>query len=280
MRYRYRRIVNVIMSGLMFLSSIIAIIPLFIILLYLLSKGLGSLNLGFFTELPRPVGEVGGGMANAIIGTMILIGLACFVGLPVGILGGIYLAEFGKTKISDFVRFTSDILSGTPSIVIGVFIYAMLVLPFRQFSAIAGGVALGIMMVPTVMRTTEEMMKLVPQSLREGSLALGVSYWRTLLSVVLKTARGGIVTGILLAISRIAGETAPLLFTALGNQFWSVNLTNPIAALPLQIFTFAISPYEDWQKQSWAGALVLIFMVLLLNIGSRFFIRSRLGRRR
>ena len=273
-----RRWTNFIMMGATFLAALIALIPLFFILSHLISKGLGSLHWSFFTELPAPVGEPGGGMANGIVGSFLLVGIACLIGLPVGILGGIYLSEYGRGKLGNIVRFATDMLNGIPSIVIGIFVYAFIVIRVKHFSALAGGIALGIMMIPTVLRSTETMMNLVPQSLREGSLALGIPYWRTLVSVVFKTAQSGILTGVLLAISRIAGETAPLLFTALGNQFWNLKLDQPIAALPLQIFTYAISPYEDWQKQAWVGALVLIGLVLLLNIAARTLIRNRLSK--
>jgi len=273
--YSRRLMTDRVMKGLTFLAAIVALVPLFLILTDLFLKGIGSVNGAFFTELPRPVGETGGGMANAIAGTFYLIGLACLVGLPVGICGGIYLSEFGKGKLGATVRFAADLLNGTPSIVIGIFVYAVVVLPMKSFSALAGGIALGILMIPTVLRTTETMMQLVPQSLREGALALGVPYWRTLLSVVLRTARGGILTGILLSIARVAGETAPLLFTALGNQFFSLYWDQPIAALPLQIFNFAISPFEEWRAQAWAGALVLIGLILTLNVSSRIFMRAK-----
>ncbi len=278
--YGSRRFVNIFMFCASLLSVVVVLVPLFLVLFFIVSKGASSLNWSFFTELPRPVGEPGGGMGNGIVGTLSLIGLACLIGVPLGIFGGIYLSEFGKGRFALVVRFATDILNGTPSIVIGIFAYTLVVLPMGHFSALAGGVALGVLMIPTVIRTTEEMMKLVPNALREGALALGVSYSQTLIHVILKTARAGIVTGILLAVARIAGETAPLLFTALGNQFWSTSLREPIAALPLQIFTYAISPFEEWQKQAWAGALVLIGIVLLLNIGCRFAINNRNMKRR
>lgn len=256
------------------LCAIIALVPLTLILMKLLQMGLHSLSWSFFVEMPAPVGETGGGMANAIVGSVVLIVLSSCIGLPAGILGGIYLAEYGRGKLAFWVRYMADLLSGTPSIVIGIFIYTILVLPVRQFSAWSGGVALGVMMIPTVMRTTEEMLKLVPQSLREASLALGVPQWRTIVSVVLMTGRAGITTGALLAIARISGETAPLLFTAFGNRFWNTDLGQPMAALPLQIFSYAISPYEDWQAQAWTGALILIALVFCLNVGARLFKRG------
>ncbi len=270
----YRRCINGAMLAGMALCAVLALVPLTLVLFTLLKSGLHALSWSFFVEMPAPVGEVGGGMANAIMGSAILVALASCVGLPAGILGGIYLSEYGRGRFSFWVRFTADLLSGTPSIVIGMFIYTLLVLPVHQFSALAGGVALGVMMIPTVMRTTEEMLKLVPISLREASLALGISEWRTIWSVVLTTGRAGIITGVLLAIARISGETAPLLFTAFGNRFWNTDLTQPMAALPLQIFAYAISPYEDWQQQAWTGALILIALVFCLNVGARMFKRG------
>ncbi|MBI5838085.1 MAG: phosphate ABC transporter permease PstA [Candidatus Eisenbacteria bacterium] len=276
-RHLRRRALNVVMTAVSFLCVLLALIPLVSVFAYILGQGAQAINLDFFLHLPKPVGEAGGGMANAIVGTLELVALACLVGLPFGILGGIFLAEYADSPLARTVRFTADVLSGVPSIVVGVFVFAMVVRPMKSFSAIAGGVALAILMIPTVMRTTEELMRLVPGSLREAALALGVPKWRTILLVVLQNARGGIVMGIMLAIARIAGETAPLLFTALGNRFWSVTLHEPIASLPVQIFTYAISPYEDWHRQAWAGALVLVFMVLVLNVIARTAIRARAG---
>ncbi|MBI4211164.1 MAG: phosphate ABC transporter permease PstA [Deltaproteobacteria bacterium] len=275
MNHWRRKGMNILVIGLCSAAALIALVPLILIFVHLISKGFGSLNLAFFTDLPRPVGEPGGGMANAILGSCVLIGIASLIGFPIGIFGGMYLSEFGKTKFGDTVRFSADMLSGTPSIVIGIFVYALIVLRTKNFSALAGGVALGIMMVPTIMRTTETMLDLVPRMLREGALALGIPYWKTLLAVVFKTARSGIVTGALLAIARVAGETAPLLFTALGNQFWSTSLNEPIAALPLQIFQYASSPFEVWQEQAWAGALVLIGLVFILNVTARIAFRRK-----
>lgn len=269
-----RKVINsTFLLGTVF-CAVIALVPLALILIKLLQMGLHSLSWSFFVEMPTPVGETGGGMANAIVGSVVLIILSSGIGLPAGILGGIYLAEYGRGKLAFWVRYMADLLSGTPSIVIGIFIYTILVLPVRQFSAWSGGVALGVMMIPTVMRTTEEMLKLVPQNLREASLALGVPQWRTIVSVVLMTGRAGITTGALLAIARISGETAPLLFTAFGNRFWNTDLGQPMAALPLQIFSYAISPYEDWQAQAWTGALILIALVFCLNVGARLFKRG------
>lgn len=258
-----------------FLSAVITLIPLFSILMYVVSKGVTSLNLDFFIHLPKPVGEAGGGMANAIVGTLILVALSCFWALPVGIFSGIYLAEFGGKTGSAIIRFTADVLTGVPSIVIGVFAYTLVVLPMKSFSAISGAFALGLMLIPTVLRTTEEMVRLVPATLREAALALGISRYKTTLHIVVRTALPGILTGALLAIARIAGETAPLLFTAFGNRFWHQGLSQPIAALPLQIFAYAIAPYDDWHRQAWAGSLVLIVLVISMTLASRFWARSR-----
>jgi len=265
------------MIGLTYLAAVLATLPLLLILLHLLRKGATSLSLSFFTHMPRPVGEAGGGMANAIVGTLVLIGIASAIGLPIGIGAGLYLAEKRTTALAYIVRFLSDVLNGLPSIVIGIFAWKFLVRPIGHFSALAGGVALGTMMIPLVTRTTEEMLRVVPTSLREAALALGYQKWRTSISVVLRTALAGIATGALVAVARIAGETAPLLFTAFGNQFWSTALREPIAALPLQIFAYAISPYDEWHQQAWAGALVLITIVLIISIAARFATRSRFG---
>ena len=272
-----RRGVSVIMVTLTCLAAAIAVVPLVAILAYLLRQGAGALSLEFFTSMPKPVGETGGGMANAILGTLILIGIASMVGLPVGIGAGLYLAERRGTRLANLVRFLADVLNGLPSIVMGIFAWQFLVRPFGHFSALAGGAAIGAMMIPLVTRTTEEMVRTVPQSLREAALALGYPRWRTSLQIVLRTALGGIVTGVLVAVARVAGETAPLLFTAFGNQFWSTKVTQPIAALPLQIFTYAISPYDDWHAQAWAGALVLIALVLVISLIARFVTRARHG---
>ncbi|MGA2774458.1 MAG: phosphate ABC transporter permease PstA [Candidatus Omnitrophota bacterium] len=258
-----------------FLCAILTLVPLISILGYVISKGITSVNLSFFTSLPKPVGESGGGMGNAIVGSLILIGLSCLWAIPIGVWGGVYLSEFGNNKLGTTIRFTADVLSGIPSIVIGIFAYTLFVLPMKSFSAVSGAFALGIIMLPTVMRTTEEMLRMVPRNLREGALALGISPFRMIISIVLKTALPGIVTGILLAIARIAGETAPLLFTAFGNRFWHQSLQQPIAALSLQIFAYAISPYDDWHRQAWAGAFVLIFIVFLMSLISRLVIRLR-----
>jgi len=274
---RSRHLVSGAMIGLTYLAAILATLPLLLILTHLFRKGASSLSLAFFTHMPRPVGEPGGGMANAIVGTLVLIGIASVIGLPIGIGAGLYLAEKKSTPLASSVRFLSDVLNGLPSIVIGIFAWQFLVRPIGHFSALAGGVALGSMMIPLVTRTTEEMLLVVPTSLREAALALGYPRWRTSISIVLRTALAGIVTGALVAVARIAGETAPLLFTAFGNQFWSTSLREPIAALPLQIFNYAISPYDEWHRQAWAGALVLIAIVLIISIAARFATRSRFG---
>ena len=264
------------MIGLTYLSAALATLPLVLILTHLIAKGASSLSLAFFTHMPKPVGEAGGGMANAIVGTLILLGVASLIGLPIGIGAGLYLAEKRGTPLANVVRFLSDVLNGLPSIVIGIFAWEILVRP-AGFSAVAGGVALGAMMIPLVTRTTEEMLLVVPNSLREAALALGYARWRTSISVVLRTALAGIATGALVAVARIAGETAPLLFTAFGNQFWSTSLRQAIAALPLQIYTYAISAYDEWHRLAWAGALVLITLVPLISLTARFATRSRFG---
>ncbi|MCL4473748.1 MAG: phosphate ABC transporter permease PstA [Actinobacteria bacterium] len=253
------------------LATIIALIPLMLILFYVIRQGAPAMNLDFLTQLPKPVGETGGGMGNAIVGSLMLIGIAAVIGLPLGVLAGTYLAEFRSPRLSWTVRLLADILSGVPSIIIGVFVYTLLVLTMKHFSALAGGVALAILMLPTVARTTEEMLRMVPDTLREASLALGISRWRTIVSIIIKTAGGGIMTGIMLALARIAGETAPLLFTALSSRTWPTGLDKPVASLPVQIYTYAISPYEDWHQQAWAGSLVLVIMVLLLSVGSKLY---------
>jgi phosphate transport system permease protein len=260
---RARRYVwNHAVTALSVLSTIVVIAPLVAILAYLIYKGASSLNLAFFTHIPAPVGEPGGGMANAIVGSGIVLALASLMGIPIGIAAGVYLAEFGRGKLlASAVRFTADVLNGVPSIVMGIAAWVVLV-KGRGFSALAGGVALAIMMIPTITRTTEEMLATVPHAIREAAYGLGVPKWRTVLSVTLKTASPGIITGCMLAFARVAGETAPLIFTAFGNQFWSFNLTEPIAALPLQIYVYAISPYDEWHRLAWAGSLVLIVMIM------------------
>ena len=275
--HRWRKLKSGIMSVVSFASAVLVVAPLGFVLFYLIKVGAGAVDWRFFTQLPKPVGEVGGGMANAIVGTLVLLGLASLIGVPVGVLGGVYLSEYGGEKVNWWIRFGADILNGVPSIVWGIVAYALVVIPMKGFSAYAGGVALGFMMIPLIMRTTEEVLLLVPNGYREAALALGVPRWKVIVRIVMKTAAKGIVTGVLLAAARIAGETAPLLFTAFGNRFWTHKLSDPIAALPLQIFTYAISPYDDWHRQAWAGALVLILMVLAINVGVRFLTRERLS---
>ncbi len=275
MKARLRRAVNVLMGGAAALSALVVILPLILILAFLVYQGASSLNLGFFTHLPKPVGEPGGGMANAIVGTLVLIGLAACLGLPLGILGGVYLAESRDRRLPHWVRFLADVLNGVPSIVIGIFAYTLIVLPMRRFSALAGGAALAVIMLPIVLRTTEEMVRLVPASLREAALALGIPEWKMVLCVVLPTARAGIITGVMVSLARIAGETAPLLFTAFGNRFWQQGLDQPIAALPLQIFAYAVAPYDDWHRQAWAGALVLIALIFVTSLAARLATKGR-----
>jgi phosphate transport system permease protein len=259
-----RNAVNYFVTGLSILATIVVLIPLLAILAYLIYKGASSLNLAFFTHIPAPVGEEGGGMANSIVGSGIILTLASLMGIPIGIAAGVYVAEFGQgTLLANAIRFTADVLNGVPSIVMGISVYSLIVMPQKHFSAFAGGVALAIMMVPTITRTTEEMLATVPHAIREAALGLGVPKWRTVLSVSLRTASPGIITGCMLAFARVAGETAPLLFTALGNQFWSIRLNEPIAALPLQIFVYANSPYDEWHRLAWAGALVLIVLIMV-----------------
>src|SRR3984885_7641333 len=244
-------------------STILVMAPLIAIFFYLLFKGASSLNFAFFTQVPKPVGELGGGMANSILGSGILLAIASLMGVPIGIAVGIYIAEFGRNKrLANMARFTADVLNGVPSIVMGITIYTLLVAG-RGFSALSGGVALGIMMIPTITRTTEEMLLMVPLNVREAALGLGVPNWRSVLSITLRTASPGVITGCMLAFARVAGETAPLLFTAFGNQFWSTSVNQPIAALPLQIFVYALSPYDDWHRLAWAGALVLIVLIVV-----------------
>ena len=258
-----------------FVSAVLVISPLGLVFGYLLIKGAGSVNWDFFTKLPTPVGVAGGGMANAIVGSLELLALAGLIGIPVGVLGGVYLAEYGSARISSVLRFLADVLNGVPSITWGVVVYGLIVLRFKGFSAYAGGLALALIMIPLILRTTEEVILLVPNGYREASLALGVSRWKTIVHIVLKTASKGIITGILLALARVGGETAPLLFTAFGNRFWNHSLSQPIAALPLQIFTYAISPYDDWHRQAWAGALVLVTGVFCVNVLVRVLTRGR-----
>ena len=263
-RARVRTLTDGAATGLAVLATALVVAPLVAIFIYLVYKGASSLSLDFFTQVPKPVGESGGGMANAIAGSGILLGLGSLIGVPIGIGGGIYLAEFGRgTKLANAVRFTADVLNGVPSIVMGIAVYSLIAVPQGHFSAFSGGVALGIMMIPTVCRTTEEMLLMVPNAVREAALALGVPNWRSVLSITVRTASPGIITGCMLAFARVAGETAPLIFTAFGNVDWSANLNEPIAALPLQIYVYAISPYDEWHRLAWAGALVLIILIVL-----------------
>jgi len=273
--HTWRKIKSALASTIAFVSAILVIAPLGLVFFHLLINGAGSVNWDFFTKLPAPVGAVGGGMANAIVGTLELLALAGAIGIPIGVLGGVYLAEYGSARINSFLRFLADVLNGIPSITWGVVVYGLVVLRFKGFSAYAGGLALGLIMIPLILRTTEEVVLLVPNGYREAALALGVSRWKTIVHIVMKTASRGIITGILLALARVDGETAPLLFSAFGNQFWNHSLSQPIAALPLQIFTYAISPYDDWHRQAWAGALVLVTGVFCVNVIVRILTRGR-----
>jgi phosphate transport system permease protein len=257
-----RRVINWVMTGSAGLAAALVLAPLIAIFGYLVFKGVGAINWAFLTQLPKPVGEVGGGMGNGILGSAIILGTGSLMGVPLGVGAGIYLSEFGRNKYSQIIRFTADVLNGVPSIVMGIAIYALVVLKQGHFSALSGGIALGIMMIPTIARTTEEMLLMVPHSVREAAMGLGVSQWRTTMSITLPSAMSGVITGIMLAFARVAGETAPLLFTAFGNQYWNHNPEQPTAALPLQIYTYAISPFDDWHRQAWAGALVLIVLIV------------------
>jgi len=268
-----RRLVNHLMTGVAVFTVILVLAPLIAIFGYLVYRGIGSINWAFLTQTPRPVGEAGGGMANAIVGSAFILALASLLGVPVGVGAGIYVAEYGRNRFGDAIRFTADVLNGVPSIVIGIVAYSMVVLYQKHFSALAGGVALAIMMIPTITRTTEDMLLLVPQALREAAYGLGIPRWRATLSITLRTATSGVITGIMLAFARVAGETAPLLFTAFGNQFWNLRANQPTAALPLQIFTYAISPYDEWHRQAWAGALVLILLIVTAVAAVRYVVR-------
>ena len=268
-----RRLVSNAMVGLMVVAVVVALLPLFFILSDLVVKGAGSLSVDFFTKMPAPACESGGGVAHAIVGTLIIVGTASLIGLPIGIAAGIYCAEYPGSRLTWVTRFVADVMNGTPSIVVGVFAWAWIVAQQKHFSALAGSVALALLMIPMVLRTTEEMIKLVPNSLREAALALGYPRWRTSLSVVVRATLPGIMTGGLLAVARIAGETAPLLFTALGSQYLSFDLDQPMAALPLTVFTYATGPYEEWHRYAWAAALVLIMVVFLLSLGARLAVR-------
>jgi len=280
LRTRWRKAVNIVMLSLTGVCALFTVSVLFFILGYLVWYGGKSLNWAFFTKLPTPVGESGGGMANAIVGSGKLLLLASLVGIPIGVLGGVYLAEFGGRTFSFLVRYTTDLLNGVPSIVMGIFAYTIIVLPMKHFSALAGGLALGVMMVPIAVRTTEESLRAVPNTLREGALALGTSKWKTVATVVMPAAIRGIVTGIMLTVARVAGETAPLLFTAFSNRFWSSGWDQPIASLPVMIYTYAIAPYDDWHRQAWAAGLVLLGLVLLANIGARLMVSRGISYRK
>ncbi len=274
-QHRWRKTKNALVQFATCSCALVVIVPLALIFYHVLKSGIGAVNLDFFTKLPKPVGEAGGGMANAIVGTLELLGLAALFGVPAGVLGGIFLAETGSPRMSWWIRFAADVLNGVPSIIWGMVVYALVVVPMKGFSTLAGGIVLGMMMTPLIMRTTEEVLRLVPNGYREAAVALGIVQWRTVLQIVARTALKGIITGILLALARVAGETAPLLFTAFGNRFWNHNLADPIAALPLQIFNYAISPYEDWHRQAWAGALVLLMLVAIVNVTVRVLTRDR-----
>ncbi len=270
---RYRKIYNRAAFTVTALCAALTLSVLFFVLGYVTVHGISALNWNFFTKLPTPVGESGGGMANAIVGTIKLVSLAAVMGLPIGILGGIYLAEFGANTLGFFVRYAADIINGVPSIVMGIFAYTIVVLPLKHFSAFAGGTALAIMLIPIAVRSTEEFLKLVPQAVRESALALGLPEWKVITLVVIPTAFRGLLTGVLLNLSRVSGETAPLLFTAFGNRYWSAGWMNPISSLPVMVYTYAVSPYDDWHRQAWAAALVLLILVLITNIGARLIMR-------
>jgi phosphate transport system permease protein len=268
-----RKALSSLFVGFCALSVLFALVPLALILFFVISQGIQALNVAFFTQMPRPVGEEGGGMANSIVGTLILTGLGSLMAVPIGIMSGVYMSEYAGTRIASMIRFAADTLNGVPSIVIGVFVYGIAVLPFQQFSALAGGIALGMMMIPIIARTTEELLLLVPGTMREGALALGATRARAVFSVVLPAALPGIITGVVLALARIAGETAPLLFTSFNNRFFSTSLGQPISSLTVQIYNYASSPYEDWHRQAWAGALVLVTIVLTCSILARLTTR-------
>jgi phosphate transport system permease protein len=274
-KHTWRKIKSGLVSAGTFMSAILVVAPLGLVFFHLLVNGASSVNWDFFTQLPKPVGVVGGGMVNAIVGSLELLALAAVIGIPVGVLGGVYLAEYGSARANSMLRFIADVLNGVPSITWGVVVYGLVVLRFKGFSAYAGGLALGLIMIPLIVRTTEEVILLVPNGYREAALALGIARWKTIVHVVMKTASKGIITGILIALARISGETAPLLFTAFGNRFWNHDLSQPIAALPLQIFSYAISPYDDWHRQAWAGAVVLVIGIFCVNVLVRILTRER-----
>lgn len=270
-----RHVVDLFMRGLCVGTTLVAIVPLVSVLAYVGAQGLRGFSFAYLTQLPAPIGETGGGFGNALVGTLQLVGLACAIALPVGVLAGVYLAEFGDNQLAQVARFAANVMAGVPSIVVGIFVYGVVVLSMRKFSALAGGLALAIVMLPVVCRTTEEFVRLVPHALREAGLALGVPKWRVILQVVLRTGAPGIATGVMLAVARAAGETAPLLFTAFNSRFWPEGLLSPIASLPVHVYTYAVSPYEEWHQQAWAAALVLVAMVLVLNVAARWLTRVR-----
>jgi phosphate transport system permease protein len=267
-----RKLRNWSYMALITLMAIIAIVPLFLVFYYVVKLGLPALNWDFFTSLPTPVGQTGGGMANSLLGSGILVGLASLVGIPIGIFGGVYLSEYGRGKIATTMRFCVDLLTSVPSIVIGLYVYTLVVVPFKTFSAYAGGLALAILMFPFIVKTTEEVLKLVPQHIREAGLALGIPRWKVITMIILKGSIPSVMTGIMLGIARIAGETAPLLFTAFGNRFWPQGLAQPTPSLPVQIYSYAISPFDDWHKQAWAGAFLLMMMVFIFNLVARLLL--------
>ncbi len=277
-KHRWRKFENGLMQAITCACALLVITPLVLIFYRLIKSGFGSLNWDFFTKLPAPPGETGGGMANAIVGTLELLAIAAVIGVPIGVFGGVYLAEYGSSRLNRWIRFAADVLNGVPSIIWGMVVYALAlsVSPSHAYSAWSGGLVLGMIMIPLIMRTAEEVLLLIPGGYREAAFALGISKWRTIVQIVMRTALKGIVTGVLLALARVAGETAPLLFTALGNQFWNHNLSDPILALPLQIFNCANSPYDDWKRQAWAGALVLLLMITAINVGVRVLTRDRM----
>lgn len=278
--YTQRKWTNRLIATLCGACCLLTVAVLTLLLGYVIYRGSSAINVDFFTKLPTPVGETGGGVSNAIVGTLILAGIASVIGIPIGVSTGLYLAEYGRGRYATLVRFFTDVLNGLPSIVMGLFAYALIVIPMKGFSGLSGGVALSLLMIPVIVRTTEEVVKLVPHTLREAALALGAPEWKVILYVVVKTAKGGIVTAIVLALARIIGETAPLLFTAFGNQFWQTNILQPMAALTLQIFTYAISPYEDWQAKAWGAALVLVTISLMINVTARYYTRSKFKKNR
>lgn len=271
--FRRRKLRSALACGLLALAAFVALVPLFAVFGYVLMRGLPGFDLAFFTQLPKPVGETGGGMANALAGTCLLVALASAIGVPWGVATGMFLSEYNETRLARSVRFATDLLASTPSIIIGLFVYALVVLPMQRFSTLAGGLALGILMLPTIARSTEELLKLVPIHVREAGLALGLPRWKVTLRIVMRGIRAAVTTGVMLSLARAAGETAPLLFTALNSRFWPSSLDQPIASLPVQIYNFAISPYADWHRQAWAGALILVLLVFILNLATRLVLR-------